>query len=801
MRQNRQRNIIVEEKKEKEILKYIKASMEYEEIPNSLKPENMKRRLESMGEKKKYEKTKKVKKWSTVFASVACMGVLMTAGLHMQGFERNETIGADYIEKNTEKESIAGEDGLQETKEVLEGTSEGSEKVSSEAVYEKIYDAMDKIWPDIVSEKTNMKEYFYTEGTADGFVGMGKPETEMNINTTVTMDDSDSILTEGGAVPEASMEESAESTMSSMSDLESNKTSSDKTRGDYGETNVQVEFVDEGDIVKNDGRYLYQLVQNTKSSYGSTEIQIVDTKDGLKELARIDGFENINEFYIYEDTAVIIETLWANVKIDGGTSNSSKEEKSDEISIEDSFIETSSNAIEEVEDIAMTDVAVSKSRVNIAYESTQFSKIYMYDISDREKPKEIHTFTLKGGYKTSRISDGYLYFFTGYSTSRPENKEDLEKYIPVVDGKVLEGDCLYLPQYSDATSYLVMTSIDMSNPTKFTDKMAAVTWGNYYYVSGEHIYILDNQWAEQKEGIQCDKTRIMKFSYKKGEIEPVCEGVVDGTMLDQFAMDEYKGYFRLITTVSPYELEKVVDDVTDEDVGYYNWKNMPQTNSVYVLDESLKIAGSIKNLAEEERVYSARFMGDTGYFVTFRQVDPLFSVDFSNPKEPKILGELKISGFSEYLHFYGENLLLGIGYEADEETGGTEGIKLSMFDVSNPTNVKEVNKLVLEEYDNSDALYNHHAVLVSVNKNLIGFMATGYDKEYVREYNTYSYKEEKGFKERFKIDCTPEKNNYNHYEVRGTYIGDVFYLLTQDGSIKAYNLENGKKLEELKLKK
>ncbi len=752
--------------KDEEILNRIKEVMEWEEIPNNLKPENIKRRLENMEEKNRNDKRKKVKRWSAILATAACMGILVTAGFHMKDFGREETIGAD---------STIMTEGIKEnkTKEDLEAASEGSgkEKVNSKAVYTKIYDAMDKIWP---SKDTNYKEYFYTTGTVNG--SMEKPEAEMKGE----MDTTDSVTAEGGAVPEASIEESADN-MSSVSDLENSKTSANKTRGDYGETNVQVEFVDEGDIVKNDGRYLYQLVQNTKRGYGNTEIQIIDTKDGLKELARIDGFENVSEFYIYEDTAVIIETLWANVQTNNVTSNSSMKKS--------------------VEDIEVNDVIVSKNDVSIAYESTQFSKIYMYDISNREKPKEIHTFTLKGGYKTSRISDGYLYFFTGYSTSRPESREDLEKYIPVVDGKVLEGDCLYLPEYSDATSYLVMTSIDMTNPTKFVDKMAAVTWGNYYYVSGENIYVLDNQWAEQKEGIQCNKTRIMKFSYKKGQIEPVCEGVVDGTMLDQFAMDEYKGYFRLITTVNPYELEKVVDDVTGEDVGYYNWKNMPQTNSVYVLDEKLKVVGAIEDLAEDERVYSARFMGDIGYFVTFRQVDPLFSVDFSNPKEPKILGELKISGFSEYLHFYGEDLLLGIGYEADEETGATKGVKLSMFDVSNPANVKEVNKLVLDEYDNSDAFHNHHAVLVSANKNLIGFMATGYGKEYVREYNAYSYKEEKGFKERFKIDCTPdEKNNYRHYEVRGTYIGDTFYLLMQDGSVKAYDLGNGKKVEELKLK-
>ena len=246
----------------------------------------------------------------------------------------------------------------------------------------------------------------------------------------------------------------------------------------------------------------------------------------------------------------------------------------------------------------------------------------------------------------------------------------------------------------------------------------------------------------------------------------------------------------------------MVDDVTGEEIGYYNWEFMPESNNVYVLDENLKVTGKIEGLAEEERVYSARFMGNIGYFVTFRQVDPLFSVDFSNPKEPKILGELKISGFSEYLYFYGENLLLGIGYEADENTGRTEGIKLSMFDVSDPANVKEINKMVTE-YEFSEALYEHHSVLVSVSKNLIGFTAEDYDTNKAnREYVTYSYGDEKGFKERFAVDISPtEENGWAYYNTRGTYINDTFYLLQHNGNVSAYELESGKKIEDLKIEK
>ena len=125
-----------------------------------------------------------------------------------------------------------------------------------------------------------------------------------------------------------------------------------------------------------------------------------------------------------------------------------------------------------IEEIAGEDVAVNDVMIcGPYYGGTAFSRIHVYDISDRSKPSEIHTFTIRGNYKTSRISDGYLYFFTGYDTGRPENKEDYEAYIPMVNGKLFGADSLYLPENSDATSYLMMLSIDMENPTGFTDKI------------------------------------------------------------------------------------------------------------------------------------------------------------------------------------------------------------------------------------------------------------------------------------------------------------------------------------------
>ena len=261
-------------------------------------------------------------------------------------------------------------------------------------------------------------------------------------------------------------------------------------------------------------------------------------------------------------------------------------------------------------------------------------------------------------------------------------------------------------------------------------------------------------------------------------------------------MDEYKNHLRVVSTVWEYKTEKIVDDRTGEEIGY-NTEDERQTNALYVLDKDLKQVGKIEGLAEDEQIYSARFMGDTGYFVTFRQTDPLFTVDLKDPENPKVLSELKVSGFSEYLHIYGEDRLLGIGMEADEETGIQQGLKLSMFDVSNKSNVEEITKYRLEDYNYSEAFYNHRAVMISTGKNLFGFDAEGSNRgEYWRKYFVFSY-EDDSFVQKLKVDAKGSDGNY--YSARGTFIGDTFYLLLGDGSVRSYDLNTGEKLEELLL--
>lgn len=260
-------------------------------------------------------------------------------------------------------------------------------------------------------------------------------------------------------------------------------------------------------------------------------------------------------------------------------------------------------------------------------------------------------------------------------------------------------------------------------------------------------------------------------------------------------MDEYNGNLRLVTTTAGW----------NKDYSEYT-----RTNGLYILDADMKTIGKIENLADNEEIKSARFMGDTGYFVTYRNTDPLFSADLSDPTKPKIIGELKITGFSEYLHFYGENKLLGIGWETDPDTGSIEGLKCSMFDITDPSDVKEIDRIVLKNVSICDALSNYRAILASPDKNLFGFAyglyknsGTGdyYHTEEQYYYGLLSYSEEDGFVPGAYLNITQSGlfddalTNTEYRTMRGIYISDTFYLVTENG-ISSYDMTDGYKLTD-----
>ncbi|MCG2718912.1 MAG: beta-propeller domain-containing protein, partial [Nanoarchaeota archaeon] len=211
---------------------------------------------------------------------------------------------------------------------------------------------------------------------------------------------------------------------------------------------------------------------------------------------------------------------------------------------------------------------------------------------------------------------------------------------------------------------------------------------------------------EAKKEIERRKTIIHKIAIDKGDIEYVAKGEISGYLLNQFSMDEYDGNLRLATT-------------TD----IWTSRENKEYNNVYVLDEDMELIGSLEEIAPDERIYSTRFIGDRLYMVTYKRIDPLFVIDLSDAKNPSVLGELKIPGFSDYLHPYDENHIIGIGKEtADNEFGGTsiKGVKLALFDVSDVSKPKQVDMYEIgTSGTDSEALNEHKAFLFDKEKNLL----------------------------------------------------------------------------------
>lgn len=199
----------------------------------------------------------------------------------------------------------------------------------------------------------------------------------------------------------------------------------------------------------------------------------------------------------------------------------------------------------------------------------------------------------------------------------------------------------------------------------------------------------------EKNVREIERTKIWKIS---SEMEVVANGEVPGRLLNQFSMDEHKGFLRVAVTIG-------------------------NANDLYVLDSNLRAVGSLKGFGETERIFGVRFIGEKGYVVTFRQIDPFFVIDISDPTKPEIVGELKIPGYSSYLHPIGEKLILGIGMEENS-------VKISLFDVSDPKKPKELDKFILKERW-SEVINNHRAFLID-EKHKVFFLPAG--KGYVFSY-------------------------------------------------------------------
>lgn len=428
---------------------------------------------------------------------------------------------------------------------------------------------------------------------------------------------------------------------------------------DYSTTNVQVAGVDEADFLKNDGRYIY-LIHG--SSLVITDVYPPQTGHIISETPIQGSPEHL---FLRGDTLVVFSS----------------------------------------------DYGVSREYAGDAYPGSDASVTHaiIYDITDRAAPRQVRDIILPGTYENGRLIGDIVYAVTregiGYG----------EPFMPIVyEGSTVLARpsiwCPPVPLYS--YNLATITSFSLPDPEGISAVSFLTGYDNTLYVSPDNAYFAYQKWnpfcwgwrypvaGSPDEG---EETIIHRFSLQNGTIAYEASGTVPGHLLNQFSLDESGGYLRTATTMSRY-------------LGA-DWK---EENNVYVLSPDLTITGRLEHLAPGEKIYAARFMGDLLYLVTFRQIDPLFVIDLSNPAQPGILGELKIPGYSDYLHPYDKTHLIGIGKDTEEtESGGviSAGVKIALFDVSDLTKPRLIDSRVIgEKGSSSEVLTDHKAFLLDKSR-------------------------------------------------------------------------------------
>ena len=561
----------------------------------------------------------------------------------------------------------------------------------------------------------------------------------------------DSLIMENAVDMNAAPQAEAGSNNTGTTNVVVQNTTSDNATADknqHGETNEQVQGVSEADIIKNDGKYLY--IVNPENADWDTYYRecrlYYNYKNGLEgTTARVQSTPGYNP---NAEDVIDVEKPEATEKEEKSTeakvvTELPQLEYTCEISIIDptgkgelkniNKIEIAKPEREDIHYMNVQEMYVAGNRLiavlncqlkreeNNANEKVSCDCLYggssgknitmavAYDISDRKNVKEEWRVFQDGGYISSRLIGDELVLLSNYYVDISQDVEAVKAIcVPEnsCDGKefsrVAVNDICIMEEVND-TSYLVASVLDTDDENTLKTE-AVLGAGQNVYCTTETLYATSTEYdtgdarkAEVFGLSSTEKTQIYKFDIGDYDIKYLKNASVDGSALNQFSMDEYNGYLRIATTSG-------------------NWgENF--INQVYVLNDNLETVGLLKDIAKGERIKSVRFTGNTAYVVTFIQTDPLFVIDLTDVKAPKILGELKIPGYSAYLHPVGDGLVMGVGLDGTE-TGTNGGMKVSLFDVSDPTKPVECGKFTMSGYDSddrrvyvdSDAYYDHKAL-------------------------------------------------------------------------------------------
>ena len=539
------------------------------------------------------------------------------------------------------------------------------------------------------------------------------------------------------------------------------ETSGASDTASQSETNNQVEGIEEGDIAVTDGQYIYSLRDNI--------VFITDTVK-MKVASKIELKDKSPSKLLIHDNKLIV--------------------------LYDQYIG-----------------AMTEEDHHYAGAGTVMTQIAIYDVTNHAKPKLIREVGQEGYQVGVREYNDVLYVVTNTTPQywlmaegeevelRPQlfdSKDEALTHVPIDNIRIFPG--------SNEANYTIISAIDLNEYE--TAEMKVKTYlgsGSGIYMSTEAIYMTAPVYmplaASTRSAMDLsmlvmdNNTELYKFAVDGTNIEMTARTTIEGSVLNQFSMDEYEGYLRVATTT-----------------GNAWGSEGDSNNNLMIYDENLNEVGKLTDLARGERIYSARFMGEKAYIVTFRETDPLFVIDVADPKNPTVLGELKIPGFSNYLHPLDDTHLIGIGYDTKVEIDSyskqpivyTMGMKISLFDVTDVENPIEVdNEIIGGRGTYSEVQHDHKALYRDQKKGHYGFPISIYDEDqYVGSGALVYHITPKGIELAGDFVKKAQGEQYEDWETtirRLLYIDNTLYTIANH-EITAYNKQNFNKQGSIVLK-
>ena len=524
----------------------------------------------------------------------------------------------------------------------------------------------------------------------------------------------------------------------------------------HSETNQQVSGVDELDTIKNDGQYIYTITNNSVAivqAYPATEAKLV---------SRFTVNGNLQGMFVLGNRLVVVSQIYGYSPLGEGL-----------------IVPTVSSGAHQASGIA--------SIWPIGFSGT--TSLFVIDISNHSNPIITTRVDVNGTMAGARLIGNDVYLIATQSVYCYGKILVPEQ---VVNGQVVAFTAAQI-YHSDIIdqgySFTTVIALDatQSNPNP-TARIYLIGSTSTIYVSLHDIYLTQPSWAQNGQTI------IHRVSIDGLAINYEATGIVPGHILNQFSMDEYNGYFRVATTSC----------CTSSPGPQPLWivSTSQQETNVYVLDKSLHTVGKLEGLSPGEQIYSARFMGDKAYLVTYKRTDPLFVIGLQDPSKPTVLGQLSITGVSDYLQPYDEKHLIGIGQSgtdvAWENAIRFTGLKISLFNVTDPNNPIETSRYVMGgPGTSSPAINDHRAVLFDKSLSLL---VIPIEITAPQTNNTIWYPYQPIWQGAYVFNVTPDNGimfrggvtqltssqlsqlftwpSYNHFITRTLYIGNVLYTVS-----------------------